>query len=161
MCVCVCVCVCVCACGSVRLTPKSTLTLLANPNYCSVHAAVQSGTPSRRKTLLKAEGPENINYMSVTVDTSCFVIFRRLARDCAPSPSQNSIHIRLVTSASTRFFCSGETAKKWGQECGGRISGGMCTMCGRRTGDGDFSGAAVCVLLPLVFTYIPLRHGFE
>ena len=95
---------CVCAFGLVRLTQNSTLTPLAKPNYSSVHAAVQSGTPSRRKALLKAEGPANIKHMLVTVDTSCFVVLRHLARACAPSPSltlQNAIHVRLATPAST------------------------------------------------------------
>ena len=73
MCVCVCVCVCVCACvlfmcmrALVRVwvsdsnpksnpNPKSALTLLTlvNPNCCSVHAAVESGTPGRCGRVLK------------------------------------------------------------------------------------------------------------
>ena len=42
---CVCVCVCVCSFRSVNLTLNPTQTLLPNPDYHSIHAAVDSGTP--------------------------------------------------------------------------------------------------------------------
>ena len=36
ICVCVCVCVCVCSFRPVNLTPNPIVTLLPNPNYCSI-----------------------------------------------------------------------------------------------------------------------------
>ena len=47
MVVAMCVCLCVCAFGSVNLTLNPTLTQLPHPDYCSIHAAVQNGTPNR------------------------------------------------------------------------------------------------------------------
>ena len=42
-----CVCLCVCAFGCVNLALYLTLTQLRHPDYCSIHAAVQNGTPNR------------------------------------------------------------------------------------------------------------------
>ena len=66
---CVCVCVCVCVCLRTRvsnLTFNSTHTLLLRPDYYSVHAEVQTRTPSRCGPLSKEENPPgNMNPMLV------------------------------------------------------------------------------------------------
>ena len=135
MCVCVCVCVFVCAFGSVTLTLNPTLTLtltkFPNPDYCSVHAAVQSGTPNRCGPMpTDSESHENMNPTLVTVDTSHFVALQHLARVCTPSPSlapKYSSRVRLVAPASTSLS-SGETARNAVRTAAGEFRGGWYTV---------------------------------
>ena len=151
---------CVCAFGSVRLTPNATLTPRANPHYRSVQTEVQSRTQTRRKALLKAEGPENIKHMLVTVETPCFLCYYdtlhvpvHLDRVLHPT-IQSRNYVILATPASTHCFHQWLDCKKEGQNCGGRRMEGVCTMCGRRTGDGDLSGPAVCLLFFIAGAHI-------
>ena len=92
-----------CVCVRMWITDvftNPTLTLPPIPNNCSVHAAVQSGTPIRCKPVLTAEAFECMNTMLITADTYHFYIYigigrysvtlshRRLGRIVARQPTR-------------------------------------------------------------------------
>ena len=71
------VCVCVCLFRSVILTLNPKLTLLPNPNYYSILARVQRGTPRCCQEVLKIEdivGPQehepHVSFLQLTITTN-------------------------------------------------------------------------------------------
>ena len=122
--------VCVCAFGPVIPTLNPTLTQFPNPDYCSVHSAVQNGTPNRCGPMSnESESRENMNPTLTTANTSHCVTLQHLGRVCTPSPSltpKYSSRVRLAAPASTPLS-SGETARNAVRTAAGGFRGGWCT----------------------------------
>ena len=121
----VCVCVFVCAFGSVILTLNPTLTQFPNPDYCSVHSAVQNGTPNRCGPMSnESESRENMNptfshgrhvpLRDIATPWTCLYTFAesdpQVFKSCA------------LGGTSLNAFEQWRDCKKRGQNCGGGIS---------------------------------------